>query len=117
MEQKYSQFHELFKALIQEAVADAIEQNQLKQVPEGSKTKRLLDDTLDADEAAKLLRIAKQTLYTLTSKRKIPFYKNGKKILFYRKELEAWVAKSKHEDNSDLTQLAQRYTASNPIKR
>lgn len=117
MEQKYSQFHELFKALIQEAVGEAIEQKKMQQVQEEIPAKSLLDDTLDADEASKLLRIAKQTLYTLTSKRKIPFYKNGKKILFSRKELEEWLAKSKHEDHRELTDIGKRFTQLNPVKR
>ena len=48
-------------------------------------------EILNADQAAKFLHLAKQTLYTLTSKRKIPFYKNGKKILFKKDELQGWM--------------------------
>jgi len=117
MENKYSQLHHLIKELIQDVICEAIDQKRMTMEQQVEKPKSLLDDTLNADEAAKLLRIAKQTLYTLTSKRKIPFYKNGKKILFSKKDLEAWVIESKHEDESAATNDAQRYLLNHPIKR
>lgn len=118
MENKFSQLHVLFKELIQEAIGEVIENNNLMnhQIVE-EKPKGMLDEVIDADEAAQLLHIAKQTLYTLTSKRKIPFYKQGKKILFKRSELEQWLTKGKHIDHRDILRDAKSYTANNPIKR
>jgi excisionase family DNA binding protein len=46
-------------------------------------------------EAASLLKMPQQSLYKLTSKRTIPFYKPGKRILFDVSELEAWLQESK----------------------
>jgi excisionase family DNA binding protein len=42
------------------------------------------------DDAASLLGMSKPTLYLLTSQKKIPFYKYGKRLVFDREELEIW---------------------------
>jgi excisionase family DNA binding protein len=46
-------------------------------------------------EAASYLKMPLHSLYKLTSKRAIPFYKPGKRILFDVSELEAWLQDSK----------------------
>lgn len=46
-------------------------------------------------EAACYLKMPLHSLYKLTSKRAIPFYKPGKRILFDVSELEAWLQDSK----------------------
>jgi excisionase family DNA binding protein len=46
-------------------------------------------------EAASYLKMPLHSLYKLTSKRAIPFYKPGKRILFDESELEAWLQDSK----------------------
>lgn len=47
------------------------------------------------DEASKLTGFSKSTLYKLTSKRKIPFYKPfGKKIFFSREQIESMLRKN-----------------------
>jgi len=49
-------------------------------------------EILNLSEAASFLRIAKSTLYKLTHKKLIPFYKpTGKLILFKKQELVAWI--------------------------
>ena len=46
-------------------------------------------------EAASYLKMPLQSIYKLTSKRLIPFYKPGKRILFDVSELDAWLLQSK----------------------
>lgn len=46
-------------------------------------------------EAASYLKMPLQSIYKLTSKRVIPFYKPGKRILFDVSELDAWLIQSK----------------------
>ena len=46
---------------------------------------------INVQEAAALLNIAVNTLYEKTSEKLIPHYKHGKKIMFKRSELLAWV--------------------------
>jgi excisionase family DNA binding protein len=46
---------------------------------------------LNIDEASMYLDIAKQTIYSLTSKREIPHFKTGKKLYFVKSELDLWL--------------------------
>ncbi len=54
-------------------------------------------------EAASYLKMPLHSIYKLTSKRAIPFYKPGKRILFDVSELDAWLLKS-HKEVSQLEQ-------------
>ena len=55
---------------------------------------------LDIGEAADLLRMSKFTLYTMTSKSIIPFFKVGRKIFFDRDELIDFVRSKNHRHKS-----------------
>ena len=78
-----------------------------------SKDRRLWknDSTLiNIQEAAALLNLAVTTLYEKTSEKTIPHYKHGKKIMFKKSELLAWVearrVKTIHEiRNEALNQI------------
>ncbi|MFM2255291.1 MAG: excisionase [Bacteroidota bacterium] len=95
------------QAFITELVNEAVQlaENNLK------------SEILNADQAAEFLHIAKQTLYSMTSRRKIPFYKNGKKILFRKGELQDWLNSGKHEQEKNIHRAASRYVQDKPLKR
>ena len=46
---------------------------------------------VEIDEACKITRKAKPTIYTLARKGLIPAYKRGKKLYFYEDELLQWI--------------------------
>jgi excisionase family DNA binding protein len=46
---------------------------------------------LDIQEASKYLSVTKNTIYSWTSKNKIPHYKSGRKIYFSIDELNNWI--------------------------
>ena len=46
---------------------------------------------VEIDEACKITRKAKPTIYTLARKGLIPAYKRGKKLYFYEDELLKWI--------------------------
>lgn len=50
---------------------------------------------LTIHEACAFLSLAPQTIYGLTSRKKIPHYKSGKKIYFIKKELIEWLNQGK----------------------
>lgn len=50
---------------------------------------------LSLNEAALFLDLAPQTIYGLTSKKTIPFYKAGKKLRFLKTDLEGWLLSNK----------------------
>jgi excisionase family DNA binding protein len=51
----------------------------------------LSEPLLTADEVAALLRVPRSTVYELTRSRRLPFIKVGRRTLFVRLDLEAWV--------------------------
>lgn len=56
--------------------------------PQASSDKHRL---IEIDEACKITRMAKPTIYTLAHKGLIPAYKKGKKLYFYEDELLQWI--------------------------
>ena len=56
--------------------------------PQASSDKHRL---IEIDEACKITRKAKPTIYTLARKGLIPAYKKGKKLYFYEDELLKWI--------------------------
>ena len=46
---------------------------------------------LTIDEAAKLLRVKRSTLYSWVHRRQIPFQKVGSLVRFRKDDLEAWL--------------------------
>lgn len=54
------------------------------------------------EEAASFLGLARQTLYGLTSKRAIPFYKKNKRLYFKKEELLSWVEEGKKKMQRDF---------------
>ena len=54
------------------------------------------------DEACKIIKKAKPTVYTLVRKGLLPCYKHGKKLYFYEDELLDWIEKGKRKTVDDL---------------
>ena len=116
MKESITHLQAFITELVNEAVQTALEQHQDASVNELVENNQKAE-VLSADQAAEFLHIAKQTLYSMTSRRKIPFYKNGKKILFRRGDLEEWLNSGKHEQISKIEKDAKNYVRQNPIKR
>ena len=75
---------ELLKPVIKQAVADAMAELTENVKPRPPRP-------LTVEEAAEYLSIPKSSLYQLTSKKKIPFFKRGKHLFFYQDLLDNWV--------------------------
>lgn len=82
-------------SLIQTSVRKAIAE-------QSSKSSTPNDKPLSIEEASDFLQIPKSTLYQFTSTRKIPFQKVGKKILFFKNELIAWVEAGKKKTQKEI---------------
>ena len=57
---------------------------------------------LNMTEASEFLKMAKQTLYGLTSNRQIPFIKKGKKVYFNKGEVIAWLNEGKMKTKAEI---------------
>jgi excisionase family DNA binding protein len=64
---------------------------------------------LNVQEAASLLNLAVNTIYEKTSEKLIPFYKHGKKIMFKKSELLAWVESRRVKTIREIRQEASNY--------
>ena len=51
----------------------------------------ILDDLLTVRELAKWLRLSESHIYSLVSKKKIPFNKIGGKVLFDKQQIKNWI--------------------------
>ena len=60
------------------------------------------NEFLDISEASNFLKMAKQTLYGLTSHRKIPYIKKGKKVYFNKAEVITWLNDGKMKTKSEI---------------
>lgn len=54
----------------------------------------LAEPLLDANEAARLLRVPRSTLYELVRSRGLPHVRVGRTLRFTREDLGQWVAKN-----------------------
>lgn len=59
---------------------------------QSQKTERELLTTL---EVAKMLKVARITVYRMAGRGDIPCYRNGKNLMFYREEILQWVDSTK----------------------
>jgi len=89
------------KALIKEAVEEVLMEKGLVKNDE--------DSLIDVEAASKLLNLASATIYEKTSKRILPHYKKGKKIVFKVSELRQWLESGKVLTNDDIQQSAIQY--------
>lgn len=91
-----------FKSLLKETLREILEEGRA----ESSSNATLIN----VQEAAALLNIAVNTLYEKTSEKLIPHYKHGKKIMFKKSELLAWVESRRvptiHEIRKEAASIA-----------
>lgn len=76
--------------VVRNAVSSAIKSSYPKE-----KIRPAQKDILNITEAGEFLHLTKATLYCLTSKKKIPHFKTGKRLYFKRSELLSWIEAGK----------------------
>ena len=116
MDKTFSHLQAFIRDIVNGAVQSALEQQHEQRSHEQIQSDHR-EEVLNADQAAAYLHIAKQTLYTLTSKRKVPFYNNGKKILFRRGDLDDWMNRGKQQEIRHISKEGQLYTKRKPMDR
>lgn len=88
-----------FKTLLKETLKEILAEDKV--------TGENQSTLINIQEAAALLNLAVATIYEKTSEKLIPHYKHGKKIMFKKSELLAWVesrrVKTIHEIRKEAT--------------
>jgi excisionase family DNA binding protein len=73
------------------------------------------DPLLTIDDVSKKYDLSKATIYGLTHKKEIPFYKPGKRLYFLESEILNWVKRGKKESKSELEIRANEYLSKNRL--
>jgi excisionase family DNA binding protein len=72
----------------------------------------------DVEGAADHVSLDYQTIYRLVREKKIPFYKQGRKLYFYRSELNEWIRSGKPGLSEELQAKAEsRFLQANKNRR
>ena len=103
-------FNVLFEELIK-VISEKVSDNIIKTI----KTSTTPEDIvfLNIDQAAKIVNLSKATIYGLTHKNAIPFYKNGKRLHFLKSEILSWVKNGNKHSISDQQLKANEYLFKN----
>lgn len=93
-----------FRTMLKETLLEVVSEIQLQKENQST--------LMGIQEAAALLNLAVATLYEKTSQRTIPHYKHGKKIMFKKSELLAWVELRKVKSIDEIHRQARRHSDS-----
>lgn len=58
---------------------------------------------------------ALSTVYSWVNDNTIPYYKQGKTLMFKKSEIDKWLLRTRVKDSTELMEEAQRYCATHPI--
>ena len=72
-----------------------------------------LSEVLQINDVITLLGLARQTIYGLTSRRAIPFYKRNKKLYFKRSEILAWIEEGRKKTQVEFDEDVAEYIKRN----
>lgn len=73
------------------------------------------DQPMDIFEVADYIKVAKSTIYGLTNKKSIPYYKIGKKLYFKKAEIDEWILSKRINTKDDIENKAREYIFRNKI--
>lgn len=68
----------------------------------GKSQSKASNEFLSIEEATQLVKLTKNTIYGMVSRREIPFYKRGKKLYFKASELSEWLNQKKFATRKQL---------------
>lgn len=80
--------------------------NELKNFFAEVEEKRSDDEIAGIELAIEITGLAKATIYSLVSERKLPHSKKGKKLYFSRRELLEWLANGKRKTQDEIAEEA-----------
>jgi excisionase family DNA binding protein len=90
-------------SLIKEAVRDELTEHQ--RAAAGNEGQ---DKIFTVDTVCQYLDLKPATIYTMTHKKAIPFFKKGKKLYFKKSQIDKWLAGGRVLTNDELDAVAER---------
>ncbi|WP_067146239.1 helix-turn-helix domain-containing protein [Pseudotamlana agarivorans] len=73
------------------------------------------DVLLTIDEAAKLIKLSKATIYGLVHKKEIPYSKKGKRLYFQKSQLFDWIKSGEKETKVSMRSKVDAYLYQNRL--
>ena len=100
---------DFLKEILEPIIDDCLERAMNKYI--NTMTFEPKDDSgvLDMNETARYLKISKPSLYGMTHKRMLPYYKHGKRIYFRKNEIDEWINKGKVKTQEEIEADASNY--------
>jgi excisionase family DNA binding protein len=102
----------LFEEIIKK-ISDRVAENIIKNINTPTPPEDII--ILDIDEASKLTKLAKATIYGLVNQNKIPYYKKSKRLYFLKSEILDWVIGGKQNSKSEIEIKANEYLSKNRL--
>jgi len=95
------ELQELIKESIHEEIETFLKGLNQKTIPE----------RLSLVEAAQYLGVSKSSMYKFTHTKKIPYYKFGRSVFFYTKEIDDWLRENsiRHKSHDEIEKEAIEY--------
>ena len=91
-----------------EAVSQLLEKvSHIESLLAEQKLQPAYDEPLNIIKAAKFVDLAVPTVYSKVSRKEIPFNKQGKRLYFYKSELEEWIKKGRKQTLIELRESIQ----------
>jgi len=91
-----------------EAVSQLLEKvSHIESLLTGQQQQPGKDELFTITQAAKFLNLAVPTLYSKVSRKEIPVNKQGKRLYFYKSELEEWIKRGRKHTFSELRENIQ----------
>ncbi len=75
------------------------------------------EQPVNIKEVAEILDVSVQHVYSLTSQKKIPHLKRGKKLYFLKSEILSWLKEGKRKTEKEIDELANEFLERNRRKR
>lgn len=101
--------HDFLKEMLEPIIDDCVNRAMLKFIDGLPKESHNDPVIYDSTEAAKYLRISKQTLYGYVFYNSIVNYKNGKRLYFRKADLDAWIEKGRRKTQEEINDEAEKY--------
>ncbi|MDI6049399.1 helix-turn-helix domain-containing protein [Flavobacterium sp. XS2P24] len=73
------------------------------------------DDFMNIEQLSSFIGLSKPTIYRLTHKQKIPYFKASKRLYFKKSHIKKWIYASKVITKVELNQLSDEYIYRNPL--
>lgn len=73
------------------------------------------EEFMNIEQVASFIGLSKTSVYGLTHKQKIPYFKASKRLYFKKSEIINWITSSEVKSKQELNQMADEYIFKNPL--